>query len=135
MEPPGWKDLPTAPPTNKGGLRFKRGLRMTCNSLKTWWPGTELNRRRQPFQGCALPPELPGHIRAHSLSGDNRPNIGTALQRRDIHCEAGTIITTWLGFAQRPAITCDHPLASVCRKPFITVSRQRFSPNQYAISR
>jgi hypothetical protein len=29
---------------------------------KTWWPGTELNRRRQPFQGCALPPELPGHF-------------------------------------------------------------------------
>ena len=27
-----------------------------------WWPGTELNRRRQPFQGCALPPELPGHV-------------------------------------------------------------------------
>ncbi len=23
--------------------------------------GTELNRRRQPFQGCALPPELPRH--------------------------------------------------------------------------
>src|SRR5689334_22355133 len=20
-----------------------------------WWPGTESNRRRQPFQGCALP--------------------------------------------------------------------------------
>src|SRR5262245_15404777 len=30
--------------------------------LKIWWPGTELNRRRQPFQGCALPPELPGHV-------------------------------------------------------------------------
>jgi hypothetical protein len=30
--------------------------------LLKWWPGTELNRRRQPFQGCALPPELPGHI-------------------------------------------------------------------------
>src|SRR6266550_3431869 len=29
---------------------------------KVWWPGTELNRRRQPFQGCALPPELPGHF-------------------------------------------------------------------------
>src|SRR5438552_9766223 len=29
--------------------------------LLEWWPGTELNRRRQPFQGCALPPELPGH--------------------------------------------------------------------------
>jgi hypothetical protein len=25
-----------------------------------WWPGTESNRRRQPFQGCALPTELPG---------------------------------------------------------------------------
>jgi hypothetical protein len=23
--------------------------------LKTWWPGTELNRRRQPFQGWHLP--------------------------------------------------------------------------------
>src|SRR6266852_6746943 len=40
--------------------------------LKTWWPGTELNRRRQPFQGCALPPELPGHARAHSLAADCR---------------------------------------------------------------
>ncbi len=38
------------------------GLRISPNSLKTWWPGTELNRRRQPFQGCALPPELPGHV-------------------------------------------------------------------------
>src|SRR5208282_1101585 len=31
--------------------------------FEMWWPGTELNRRRQPFQGCALPPELPGHFR------------------------------------------------------------------------
>src|SRR5215472_5057278 len=27
--------------------------------LKTWWPGTELNRRRQPFQGC-IPPSVSG---------------------------------------------------------------------------
>src|SRR6185503_6125742 len=32
-----------------------------------WCPGTELNRRRQPFQGCALPPELPGHVSACGL--------------------------------------------------------------------
>ena len=32
-------------------------------SRDVWWPGTESNRRRQPFQGCALPTELPGHIR------------------------------------------------------------------------
>ena len=35
---------------------------MSLSACKMWWPGTELNRRRQPFQGCALPPELPGHI-------------------------------------------------------------------------
>jgi hypothetical protein len=23
-----------------------------CKLLIVWWPGTELNRRRQPFQGC-----------------------------------------------------------------------------------
>jgi hypothetical protein len=28
---------------------------MACKLLKRWWPGTELNRRRQPFQGCSLP--------------------------------------------------------------------------------
>ena len=28
-----------------------------------WWPGTESNRRHKPFQGSALPTELPGQIR------------------------------------------------------------------------
>src|SRR5271170_591221 len=47
----------------KRGARYrKRGLEFLaadkCFSL--WWPGTESNRRRQPFQGCALPTELPG---------------------------------------------------------------------------
>jgi hypothetical protein len=35
--------------------RFFRVADFACNSLNLWWPGTELNRRRQPFQGCALP--------------------------------------------------------------------------------
>jgi hypothetical protein len=30
------------------------------SAFRMWWPGTESNRRRQPFQGCALPTELPG---------------------------------------------------------------------------
>jgi hypothetical protein len=34
---------------------------MGAKGFEMWWPGTELNRRRQPFQGCALPAELPGH--------------------------------------------------------------------------
>src|SRR5450755_2285827 len=25
-----------------------------CKCLKTWWPWTELNRLRQPFQGCLI---------------------------------------------------------------------------------
>jgi hypothetical protein len=41
------------------GLEFRL---CAAKSFKMWWPGTELNRRRQPFQGCALPPELPGHV-------------------------------------------------------------------------
>jgi hypothetical protein len=49
------------PPTIKAFFAVDEGLRISSNLLKTWWPGTELNRRRQPFQGCALPPELPGH--------------------------------------------------------------------------
>jgi hypothetical protein len=53
----------------KGFLAVERGLTIPHNSLKKWWPGTELNRRRQPFQGCALPPELPGHfLPAHRSS-------------------------------------------------------------------
>ena len=26
----------------------------TTKSFETWWPGTELNRRRQPFQGYVM---------------------------------------------------------------------------------
>ena len=33
----------------------KLGIDDSCKLLKRWWPGTESNRRRQPFQGCALP--------------------------------------------------------------------------------
>src|SRR5258708_17553025 len=33
--------------------------------FRMWWPGTESNRRRQPFQGCALPTELPGRANLH----------------------------------------------------------------------
>src|ERR1700740_1408893 len=44
------------------GERTGRARRNSAKFLRMWWPGTELNRRRQPFQGCALPPELPGHV-------------------------------------------------------------------------
>jgi hypothetical protein len=40
--------------------RCRNFVRLT-SILRRWCRGTELNRRRQPFQGCALPPELPRH--------------------------------------------------------------------------
>ena len=43
-------------------MRTEAILLIGRNCFEMWWPGTELNRRRQPFQGCALPPELPGHV-------------------------------------------------------------------------
>src|SRR5579864_1756535 len=47
----------------KNGLATGYGKTLElANCFRLWWPGTELNRRRQPFQGCALPPELPGHF-------------------------------------------------------------------------
>lgn len=58
------------PPTIDGVFAFEAALTISYNLLKTWWPGTELNRRRQPFQGCALPPELPGHIAIQSFASD-----------------------------------------------------------------
>ena len=41
-----------------------------------------MNRRRQPFQGCALPPELPGH--------PGRISRKAKLVRRRIPCHAET---------------------------------------------
>jgi hypothetical protein len=38
------------PPTIEGFFAVEEGSTISANSLKTWWPGTELNRRRQPFQ-------------------------------------------------------------------------------------
>ena len=39
------------PPAIKGPVAAERGLTIYPKSFKIWWPGTELNRRRQPFQG------------------------------------------------------------------------------------
>ena len=41
-------------PTIEGFFAVEGGLTISSNSLKTWWPGTELNRRRQPFQGYVM---------------------------------------------------------------------------------
>ncbi len=50
-----------APPLTRSSVYSRSVLVRTWKLLIQWWPGTESNRRRQPFQGCALPAELPGH--------------------------------------------------------------------------
>jgi hypothetical protein len=51
--------------TKRGVIRSAvvgvREMMAACNSAGEWCRGTELNCRHQPFQGCALPTELPRH--------------------------------------------------------------------------
>ena len=82
---------------------------MLRNLLKVWWPGTELNRRRQPFQGCALPPELPGHA-CSSTTSLPRPwnESGGDTEERAVenwNRGASLIIAMGLQFAQWPSPT------------------------------
>src|SRR5207245_4560139 len=46
---------------------------------KEWWAGTGLNRRRQDFQSCALPTELP----AHQTRQDNKGARDCLFDGRD----------------------------------------------------
>src|SRR5439155_12323260 len=116
-----------------------------------WWPGTELNRRRQPFQGCALPPELPGHAfalwsetpcDAHMLerrfpnqgsqgteSAWNRPDYSNATeiaQSGDRSRCRSSALDLAVGRTFQPAVLF---------VPFITTNAQRFEANQYGIWR
>ena len=57
-----------------------------CNSLEKWCRGTELNCRHQPFQGCALPTELPRHgprqEERRTVTGSSEKNQATWLSTR-----------------------------------------------------
>src|SRR5215469_12751266 len=110
------------------------GKMTSAKSLKTWWPGTELNRRRQPFQGCALPPELPGHVR-NALAADCEKSSlhadcgGSADPSESFRFEAdGTwsIIATCLCFPQ-PMSYSEKP----CRESSAANSRTRHSNERH----
>jgi hypothetical protein len=66
--------------------------------FERWWPGTESNRRRQPFQGCALPAELPGR-ECFSL-----PNLITAAQSTT----AGAPLAPPLSAPRHPHANCSR---------------------------
>ena len=46
-------EFETEDPTLGGEMKIT--IELVDKRLKIWWPGTELNRRRQPFQGCSRP--------------------------------------------------------------------------------
>ena len=52
-----------------------------CNVLNGMWcRGTELNCRHQPFQGCALPTELP----RHDLRQDERGTVTGSIDKNQV---------------------------------------------------
>src|ERR1700758_5589851 len=97
-----------------------------------WWPGTELNRRRQPFQGCALPPELPGHVLTYDFpAGLNTLGCrGSAIRKavKTLGAFETSDYSNQLRFPQ--SWHC-----ATCSVPFNTVMAHRFEANQYGISR
>ena len=80
------------------------------NCFEMWWPGTELNRRRQPFQGCALPPELPGHIfgPAYSAGASWFPPVAAGRQPT-VNAEAcGTLLIIATAIVFRSTYSTPH---------------------------
>jgi hypothetical protein len=93
----------------------KRRNGQMLSSTKIWWPGTELNRRRQPFQGCALPPELPGHVLDSQLGRWRRALYSrprrclSRISSKNKQSNAGSVwnsqdYSNHLGFTQRAAV-------------------------------
>src|ERR1700686_3604055 len=142
-------------------MRTEAFLLIGAKCFEMWWPGTELNRRRQPFQGCALPPELPGHFLSAQLPA-KRLTANLAVHRARSHwagCREVKQPMRWdraelsnynnpLPFPQngcgrssrRVFFLAFSPIAFSLRKrplgtPFMIVCAQRFVPNQYGISR
>jgi len=50
-----------------------------ANRFRLWWPGTELDRRRQPFQGCSHPKLSVDSARHGS---QNLPSFGLLIGAR-----------------------------------------------------
>ena len=77
--------------SSKFGANFKLlDFRLSALFLR-WWPGTESNRRRQPFQGCALPAELPGRCGNYKAQS-TKSRSDSALRARQNHafCKAAS---------------------------------------------
>src|ERR1700751_4233205 len=108
------------PPTIKGGFAAERALTISPNLLKKWWPGTELNRRRQPFQGCSRPklsvdsarlsitslPDFALFIGAKmEPSGTNLSLPRFASNRRRLRVDPRSNRPTWKGWSRQRGAT------------------------------
>jgi hypothetical protein len=78
-------------------------------SRDVWWPGTESNRRRQPFQGCALPTELPGHIRMGYIRAASVGPVKTLCVRNVIDYNNDVEFSQTGRQSSRPASTSKNP--------------------------
>ena len=75
----------------------QRQVGRRAKSLKTWWPGTELNRRRQPFQFEPKPffnqqlnsSKWPLYCDHSVTSADVRLRVGIEMFRIERHIERG----------------------------------------------
>ena len=76
-----WETNSDKPEFGIGTKWNKLGVEAGCKLLKRWWPGTESNRRRQPFQGY-LPTLLSGsgsmevHVRKRLTSDGDWDQLG-----------------------------------------------------------
>ena len=54
-----------APPFALAGEEMMVMMKYGCKKhlFQVWWCGQELNQRHQDFQSCALPTELPHHVK------------------------------------------------------------------------
>jgi hypothetical protein len=87
-------------------------------SLNLWWPGTELNRRRQPFQGCALPLSYLATFRNPLSAGCEDCSLhancaGFATERNC--CLAGSVRNV-LDYNNRVGFPQRSPCVFVCRE-------------------
>src|SRR5499427_3885831 len=83
-----------------------------CKPLILWWPGTESNRRRQPFQGCALPTELPGQILRSRVQGARLRHARTAELTQDVEMRESLTIIAIIIISLKPLSTSLCPAQS-----------------------
>jgi hypothetical protein len=97
--------LGTSPHRFSPRISFRRALELPCSTS----PGAGLNRRPRPYQGRALPTELPGH--GASTDRGQRARAGDGNRTRDV--QLGRLMLYQLSYSRDPCA----PLPAQSRRP------------------